>query len=270
MKILFFLLLLANVVVFMWEYRQGAFWTAPATPDESQADYNERIVLLSEIDNNQETDAETRMPTLDTEQVSSPAAETESTAPKTEPEPNVSVAESEPDTSADSGKADDEPNASGPVCYQAGPFSNQTIYRIWQKQLSGSILAVDKEVPIVKDYMVYYPAAETLNESKDNVQMLKENGLNDLYMINQGEDQGVISLGVYASEDKAIQLKNELLAKEINTEIKARYKNKRQTFAFIQGEKQTIDVLDSLKQQYPAINVKQAEDADAENCLSVN
>lgn len=46
MKILFFLAALANVVLFMWEFRQGAFERDAKT---AQQPLRERVLLVSEL-----------------------------------------------------------------------------------------------------------------------------------------------------------------------------------------------------------------------------
>ncbi len=48
MKVLFFLVLLANVALFMWEYRQGAF---ERDSKAAQQQGREPIVLVSELSN---------------------------------------------------------------------------------------------------------------------------------------------------------------------------------------------------------------------------
>jgi hypothetical protein len=47
MKILYLLIILANIFVFLWEYRNGAF-TDKSTSQAQAAVYNEKIILLSE------------------------------------------------------------------------------------------------------------------------------------------------------------------------------------------------------------------------------
>jgi hypothetical protein len=276
MKILFFLLALANVALFMWEYRQGAFSPVPETPAGNIAGYPEQIVLLSEMDSNTEPAGQTD--TTTTSEDADTAGKDEKAAKSPEAE---SVSEQSTDaampvleapvpvaTPNDSGIKDDKQIESAAVaCYEAGPFANNSVYQIWEKRLNGFIKGIDRDEQIVSDYLVYYPASATLGESKANVQMLKDKGVNDLYMINKGEEQGQISLGVYKKEERALIMKNDLLAKGINAEIKARYKSKAQKFAFIKGESAAIENLELLKKEYPKVNVKQADGATVESCL---
>lgn len=276
MKILFFLLALANVALFMWEYRQGAFSTAQETPAGNIAGYQEPIVLLSELNSNTEIADQTdktatiaRNDAAGKEEMAAKPLEKESVTEKsTEAAAPVLQTPMPVATPIDSGIKDGGQIGSSAIdCYEAGPFANNNVYQIWEKRLNGFIKGIDRDEQIVTDYLVYYPASETLDESKANMQMLKDKGVNDLYMINKGEEQGQISLGVYKKEERAILMKNELLAKGINAEIKARYKGKVQKFAFIKGESDAIENLELLKKEYPKVNVKQADGATVENCF---
>ena len=112
--------------------------------------------------------------------------------------------------------------------------------------------------------MVYYPAAETEAESKANIKMLKDHGIKDLWLLT-GEDKGKISLGLFIKEDSALIMKNELIAKGINAEVKAKYKTKSQKYALIKGNDKLMEHLDDLKKSYPELAIKPMTE-DAQGC----
>jgi hypothetical protein len=277
MKVLFFFLALANVAVFMWEYHQGAFSVPQQTLEGTDSDYPEQIVLLSELNSNSkiagEINKSATIAKSDSvgkdeieEKPSTPESLADNLTAVSKPVLDAPVLEATPNNSEKT--PDKQKNESAVIaCYEAGPFANNTVYQIWEKRLSGYIKPVDRDEQIVSDYLVYFPASGTLIESKANMQMLKEKGINDLYMISNGEEQGLISLGVYRREERALIMKNELLAKGINAEVKSRYKNKVQKFAFIKGESAALVHLESLKKAYPAVTVREAVGPSADSCF---
>ena len=132
-------------------------------------------------------------------------------------------------------------------------------YQAWVnrlKDIKSEIKPINRDDQIASNYMVYYPAAETESESKANIKMLKDHGIKDLWLLT-GEDKGKISLGLFIKEESALVMKNELLAKGINAEVKAKYKTKSQKYALIKGDDKLIERLDDLKKAYPELAVKQ-------------
>lgn len=280
MKILFFLLALANVGLFMWEYHKGAFALATETSLESPTDYQEQIVLVSELTDNISIAGQTDEVTALTNQLPSAIAVQDRIDEKSEqleflsekltdidntlvPEP-LAPATTPNDAQLTAAEPLEEQSL---ICFEAGPFANDQVYKIWESRLNGFIKSVNKEQPVIRDYLVYYPAEETLMQSEANLKMLKDKGINDLWLLTQGIEQGQISVGVFNREEKALNLKNQMLAKGINVEIKARYKSKVQKFAVIKGEGNIANDLGVLMKAYPNVVVKQIASTTADNCL---
>jgi hypothetical protein len=67
--------------------------------------------------------------------------------------------------------------------------------------------------------------------------MLKNHGVNDLWLLRTGEEKGQISLGVFNKEKRALIMKSQMLAKGLNAEVKARYKIKPQKYALIKSDR---------------------------------
>ncbi len=181
---------------------------------------------------------------------------------ETAPTPSVPTSNEKPDAAiaSNAGK-----NAE--ICYEVGPFINQQAYQALVSRLKESkndIKLINRDDQVASNYMVYYPAAETELESKANIKMLKDHGIKDLWLLT-GEDKGKISLGLFIKEDSALVMKNELLAKGINAEVKAKYKTKSQKYALIKGDDKLRVRLDDLNKSYPELAVKPMKE-DAQGC----
>lgn len=122
------------------------------------------------------------------------------------------------------------------MCYEAGPFSNQVSFQTWRK-LTGidakQIKQVTRNVDEADGYLVYFPAAETYEQSQMNFDELKLKGVSDLLIHRSGANQGEISLGFFSSENRALSHQQNLKTKEIEALIKPRYKPKKRIFAQI-------------------------------------
>ena len=268
MKALFFLVAIANVALFMWEYKTGAFVPVIETSEQNADSDQEQIQLVSELKN--------------VPQVITPAPVSEQSAAE-----NISTGEADklalvPESLPAISKNIDNPALEKPTagdsnisnadkieerCYEVGPFVNQKTYQSWVnrlKDIESEIKSINRDEQIASNYMVYYPAAETELESENNIKMLKNYGIKDLWLLT-GEDKGKISLGLFIKEENALKMKNELFAKGINAEVKAKYKIKPQKYALIKGDDSVMERLDILRKTYPQLPVKQITD-DTQGC----
>ncbi|MDO8844597.1 MAG: hypothetical protein Q7V32_09705 [Methylicorpusculum sp.] len=122
------------------------------------------------------------------------------------------------------------------MCYEAGPFSNQASFQAWRK-LTGIDAKQIKQVPRNVDeadgYLVYFPAAETYEQSLMNFDEFKLKGVSDLLIHRSGANQGEISLGFFSSEIRALSHQQTLKTKGVEALIKPRYKPKKRIFAQI-------------------------------------
>lgn len=114
------------------------------------------------------------------------------------------------------------------VCYKIGPFGNKRQLNSWldQQQIDrkrSEPIYSEQQIPYA--YLVYYPAAETFAESKKNLAMLKEKGVNDLWLFRKGEMKGMVSLGLFREKFRAERLLNQLDDLDVAAEIQERYKN---------------------------------------------
>ena len=276
MKILFFVLALANVLVVMWEYHKGVLGAAPGIAVDNSKAYQEQITLVSELAANTvianqadkpQTSAEPNSDSLVVmNQLTELTHRTESgSTNSSEIRPEQSTTASVQDSGAIANLETLDVNSM--VCYEAGPFSSKQVYWAWEKLLKDFMAGFNRESPELKDYVVYYPAAETMSQSQANLQMLKEKGMTDLWFFSQGSEQGQISLGLFNKEEKARLMQKELLAKGIAAEIKARYKNKVQKFAVIRTYAKLMDSLEILKKEYPTVLVNKLDPSLNNGCI---
>lgn len=315
MKFFLFLVALANVGLFMWEYKQGAFEPSADIAEQYDSPDQERILLVSELKNAQQAQASEPKPDtatglkktpaiavpsvslkgleasgndLQAEQLNLPTdklaaeaglsagnsaarpieqkkAETavpESAHPGKE-KPDQPGLESKPvqPIIAATEKSQDSDAASEPVsCYEAGPFANGNAYQLWKRELNApkeAIKSLSRDGEVASDYLVYYPAAETRELAEANLKMIKDKGVNDLWLLTKGKDNGLISLGVFKNEGRALALKSQMLAKGIQAEVKPRYTLKPQKYAQIKAGGKVLERLNVMKQTYPAVAVNQ-------------
>lgn len=218
MKILFFLLVTANVALFMWEYKQGAFSHTESQAIAGNSPDLESIVLAKEVD-------------------TSPSKEQ---SPAIENTQQASI-----------------PSPSNPNCYLAGPFSNEAMLQSWSKQAGlHDMKLVNKDDQQAIAYLVYYPAEDTMEKSKKNMQMLRNHGITDLWIFTQGEQQGEISLGLFTKEDKALVMKTELLGKGVQAKIKPKYKTKPLQYVEFIADGKLLETLSLLKSSYPKVEIE--------------
>lgn len=254
---------LANVTLLMWEYHKGAFEKTVHASEQEFLQNQEEIMLVSELKRDLLTTLQTRNPQSGEDAPLLPTKSDVNGIDKVIIEnPSLGLKLNDPAIVLTGNPQEDDKNSGeNPViCYEIGPFASDKAYQAWINQLTAvkdNIKPVIKDEQVVSDYLVYYPAAETLIQAEANMQMLKDHGVNDLWLLRTGEEKGQISLGVFNKEERALIMKNQLLAKGINAEVKARYKSKPQKYALIQGDNKIMDSLAVLKKAHPEFTVIQ-------------
>lgn len=219
MKALFFLILLANVAVLMWEYKTGALVSRENQVEissnlETIRLTNESLPVVSgQIQPEQTITADA--PGQDAQQASSETTGQRPNAPapqalvETEIAGNLQAPSQHPENPV--AAANDAPSQD--LCFEAGPFAAEADYQTWLKQLpvaSPNLKPVYKEGRVISSYLVYFPGGDTDEQAKDNIKMLKDKGISDLWLIRNGEDKGLISLALFKGEARAQVMKDEL------------------------------------------------------------
>ena len=135
-------------------------------------------------------------------------------------------------------------------CYDIGPFADEVIARQW---LAGSgfsshqIFQTDVATP--SDYQVYYPAAKSAEQARINKLMLVAKGLQDSWLISDGENKGGISLGVFKEKQRATVFKSQLAERGIQAEIVQRKKITQQWFVSVMLDKASHKKLEAAGSQ---------------------
>ena len=208
MRYLFFLVLLGNVIFYVWEWRTAALKPLLLPAKESIV-FEHQILLLSEIQPRQE------------EQVNG---------------------EQEPPYTDQLSPQDLENKL---VCFEVGPFDNKDQFLEWNvKNLikAKNISFYLKGVEIVSGYLVYYPAAKTTQQAEENVAVLESKGVDNLWLFKFGDMKGAISLGFYDTEIRAKKIRKALEKSGVDAKIKTHSKVKNHTFAQIAWKKSEQEI----------------------------
>ena len=136
-----------------------------------------------------------------------------------------------------------------PVCYQVGPFKNSNAVEAWSNlntMKSETLESLKKDSRVVSSYLVYYPAADNYQQGKENVVMLKEKGVKDLWLFRKGNLKGAVSLGLFVKESRAIALKDKLSNKGVTVDVMQRYKTIPMLYVKVLADKDSLVTYDSV------------------------
>lgn len=231
MKALMFLVIIANIILLLWEYRSGAF--TPATPAPTQeAPDQEPILLLSEVKVTTPEIADTVPPLLE--------KQAEITLPDEQVIPE---------------KIDEK---LAPRCYEIGPLAQaKDVQSLATGIMAGYALkTIDKNGQIPNRYNVL-SRTNSLNEAEVIIKQLKNQGITDFFLRRTQTGSEEISLGVFSREERAQTLQKQMLAFGIDADIAIEYKTKIQKYLLIKLEADQLDALESLQKNYPTLSVNE-------------
>jgi hypothetical protein len=221
MRYLFFLVLLGNVLFYVWEWRADALRPVPL-PEKHANDYDHQILLLSEV--------------------------------KTEPE--ISEDQQQVQVDRQSEDLSTQGSNSNLICFEIGPFDDKNQFLNWNEQnlvKAEHIFFNIKSLKVFSGYMVYYPAAETISQAEENVAILEAKGVSDLWLFKFGEMKGAISLGSHDTEERAKQALEGLEKLGVDAMIKVHSKIEKYTFARIVwniGEQEASMLIANYKEKF--------------------
>lgn len=204
MKYLVYLLVLANVVFFLWEtgFREGR---------ESDGTYREleipsgleRIALRGEVAGN----AGAAAPMVVA--AAGPAAQVP--LPEISPQPETAAPPAETSVS---GKPVD--------CFEIGPSQTQQEAEGFLELLEShapKAEVVGKPGDVPDRWWVLFPKAASLEAGRENRRMLAEKGVVDTWLFDKGPLQGAISLGLFKTREEAEAARKAFMAKNIVAEV---------------------------------------------------
>jgi len=202
MKIFFFLVLLVNIIFFLWEFKAEKDKVSISNKDNT----TEKILLLSEISEKELSKRRTIA-----------AAEKQEDVRQAKILKSQSLIEEQSNIDLES----------KPFCYQVGPFLNEILLDVWLASNEidiNSLTKVNEMKKKITGFLVYYPQSDTYEQSKKNIKVLENKGFTDFWMFRKGELKGNISLGLFVEERRAIVLRDKLLTAGVNVKIMPRYR----------------------------------------------
>ena len=213
MKYLFYLLLIGNVVFYLWETGVGGERTKVERRELALPDETERLVLLREL-----PDAPKKA------RGSEPSAQIDRQQMKEESAVNAIIEESQ----LEAKKATPQPSPvptikPDPSCHLFGPIdgeaqANKAMGEL-KPQLTGEVDVVRRPAETIGGYWVLYPKAENLDAAKINRRMLMDKGIRDIWLFDKGELAGAISLGLYHSQQRAEAAQKKFFEQNLKTEV---------------------------------------------------
>ncbi|WP_445370996.1 hypothetical protein ACH518_17380 [Methylomonas sp. HW2-6] len=222
MKQVFLLLCLANVLFFFWKLHFGA-----STPANQVQAALPSIVLVAERDAALRSVAISRVLDRDAAELQRLTAPAAFAAPKPKQLAGAAVKSEKKSLPAATGK----PEPVRVICYEAGPFSDD---RELQRWLRGKPLLFTKpfvrETTVSADYQLYLPPAKDAEQARLNKLTLHAKGIDDVWMVPDGEIKGALSLGVFVDRARALAFKEQLAARGVRAELRQRSKTRQALF----------------------------------------
>ncbi|MCF6204828.1 MAG: hypothetical protein L3J59_14365 [Methylococcaceae bacterium] len=252
MKILVLLALLVNIIFFLWECNSenslsSNYQTDPNAPKQ--------ILLQSEVPKEKEKKSVTNTKKKGDKKLSpvlaSKTSTNKTTAGQNDTKLKTKTANTEikdkklnikiDDAQLNKKAEDAEINAKKEplkevYCFQVGPFKSENAFKKWTEMNSidpAFTKPFNKEIEIFRHYMVYYPNAESVENSIENMKRIKELKIADAWLFNSGEYKGGISLGLYDKKEPAQRLVEKYAKEKIESKIIPIYETKTVLYADI-------------------------------------
>ena len=111
-------------------------------------------------------------------------------------------------------------------CTTLGPFDTTVDMRVAMKALSPHVARIqyhEEQVQQSRGYWVYLPAAASREAALEAARNLAARNVHDYYVVTAGDQQNMISLGLFNDEVNADKRVAELAAKGVKASIKQRF-----------------------------------------------
>jgi len=222
MKYAFFILILANVVFFLWENNIiGQGDNTAASHQELRLPHTvEQLALLSERSALSEKPSNTAL--TNPPMTEARAEQIEGAAPVFEPGPAQKTDPPVQKRDAQTGSPSELTRTTESSCFQWGPITDETRAREvlnLVKAQSDQAGLVRKPSDLTDGWWVLFPKAHDMETAKSNRKMLLEKGVTDLWLFDKGPLQGAISLGLFKTRNRAEQAQKKLTEQGIITEV---------------------------------------------------
>ena len=219
MKYLFFLLLLFNIVFYLWETGLGQ---PEARHGQPSAESGQGIALLKELPGKP---GDTTPGAPKDPQQSNDVSGTSGSLAGQQANRIGPQASDDPATAAKTDSPQDEGSQKDETCHWLGPFTSRNEAQTQLKKLgfaSGQARPLKKRTEVENGFSIIYPAASTLQEAKTNRDMLEEKGLKGVWLVERGENQYAISIAVVFSKERADAALAHYRAQGLPLELKPR------------------------------------------------
>ncbi len=250
MKRLFLVLLVINVLFFLW-WQFGNSDKQMMNQSQIVDDGVQNLVLLSEVDNKA--------------QVSQQESRNENSG--TASDKVISKVKEVVVFSDTSLSVDDESRVQNnnnllgddqKTCYKLGPFANQNEAKKAMIELIKLGVKVDQGMtnePVHIGYRVYIPPLPSRAEAREMLQELKSKNINDSAIVRQGEYENAISLGVFSIQSGAKRHQKAMTKKGFSVKMADRYRDNSQYWLNTDG----VDKTDFLSHEWARIFEKLPE-----------
>ena len=110
------------------------------------------------------------------------------------------------------------------TCYMVGDFETNSLAEkamdvlVVAFPITQEMIKVVKHSRLISDYWVVYPAEDSWQKSKSNVEKIRNKGIKELWLVPNGEDKGVVSLGLFQNQEPALLRAKSL--KEMGLDVK--------------------------------------------------
>lgn len=230
MRLLFFVLLLANLGFFAWQYQaRGGFTDQGSIHDEIPAvdPGVTPLVLLSEREDASPMQPATGAETLPLSQTQSGDASADAMpgpaeeAIQPEPRETEQVIEDAPVVPGDEGAA----AVIARYCFEIGPSEDRAVMERLQlaAQEAGGRAALSEQTRSVQDgYWIRVPEYLSYDQARSRYRELQKKGVDDIAIVPLPDKRYFISLGVYKRKDTVEDRRKEVLAAGITPMIEDR------------------------------------------------
>ena len=119
------------------------------------------------------------------------------------------------------------------ICFSVGPLANvEDVDRIgaWLASRGGVSTLREGERREVSRFWVYFPPFQSRDAALTRVQQLKDNQIDDIYVIHRGDMANAISLGLYSHRESLERRLGELRSKGYEPSIERRYESKKSSW----------------------------------------
>lgn len=207
MRLVFWFFLLLNLAFFYWQYSQPQKPESPLLQAEVLPSGVERLVLLRERGLGMVSQAQP--------------------APEEPPMPPVAYADQTAVPALAPFKADEPKPPIVMACFTLGPLQDEAAAGGMYKALLALGIRAEQRLSerrVLKGYWVFLPPFKSYANARSKVQVLKEKGLDDMYVMGKGEVKNAISLGLFSRKSTATGRLNQVRRIDSAAMMEPRYR----------------------------------------------